>query len=164
MGALLCAVWTCPAYASRGPTASQIRAAIRKAERSPDLWATVNTCNTRRYRDAIGIRGQMPSLGFKASLVMRVGVDYLASLKIGFKAVPHVSETVSLGTSRVGLEQGGVRFKFSPGSGYLQGSVTFEWKLGRRVIGRVTMKTSADHRGADFGDPPRFSAALCYIP
>jgi hypothetical protein len=163
LAALVGIGWTTPAYASRGPTSSQIRAAIRKAERSRDLWATVNICNTTRHPNAVGIRGQMPDLGFNARLAMRFGVDYWVITKHQFQPVPHVTSSVSLGISRSGLRQGGVRFKFGSHAGHLRGSVTFEWRLGRRVLGSITRKTSAGHRGADFGDPPHFSAAQCWI-
>jgi hypothetical protein len=148
---------------ARAPTASQIRKAIRKAERSRDLWATVNICDTKRYPKAIGIRGQMPSLGFKAGLGMSFGVEYWVSAKHRFQPVPHVSESIALGTSRLGLKQGGVRFKFSAHAGHLRGSVTFRWRLGHRLIGSVTRKTTGGHPGADFGDPRRFSASQCWI-
>jgi hypothetical protein len=152
------------ADASRRPTSSQIRNAIRKAERSRDLWATVNICNTKRHPNVLGLRGQMPSLGFNASLGMRFGVDYWVITKHQFRPVPHVSESVSLGSSKMGLKQGGVRFKFGSHSGHLRGSVTFQWRLGRRVLGSITRKTSGGHPRADFGDPPRFSASQCWMP
>ena len=163
LGALLAVGWASPAYASRGPSSSQIRAAIRKAERSRDLWATVIICNTRRYPNAIGIRGQMPNLGFSASLAMRFGVDYWVNTKHQFQPVPHVSDSVSLGAARSGLKQGGVRFKFGSHAGHLRGSVTFEWRLGRTLLGSITRKTSGGHSSADFGDPPHFSASQCWI-
>jgi hypothetical protein len=152
-----------PADASRGPTGTQVRAAIRKAERSRDLWATVNICNTRRYPNAIGIRGQMPSLGFNASLAMHIGVDFWVITKHRFQPVPRTSQSVSLGRSHAGLRQGGVRFKFPSHAGHLRGSVTFVWRLGRRVIGSITRKTTGGHHGADFGDPPRYSSSQCWI-
>jgi hypothetical protein len=163
VAAILVTVSPSLAYGARGPTASQIRTAVRKAERSRDLWATVNICDTKRYSGVIGIRGQMPSLGFRANLDMNVGVDYWVRTKHKFVPVPRVSERVSLDSAQLGLRQGGVRFKFGKHAGHLRGSVTFEWRLGRRIIGSVTRTTRGGHPGADFGDPLRFSASQCWI-
>src|SRR6516165_1209759 len=58
------------------PTAAQMRAAVQRAERSKYLWATVNICNTKRHPHAIGVRGQMPALGFPALLQMTVHLKY----------------------------------------------------------------------------------------
>ena len=58
------------------PTKAQIRTAVARAERSKSLWATVNICNSKRYPDRIGVRGQMPSLGFAAWLSMDIQVQY----------------------------------------------------------------------------------------
>ena len=46
--------------ASTGPTAAQIRIATRRAVNSPNLWATVNICDTTRHPGIVGIRVQMP--------------------------------------------------------------------------------------------------------
>jgi hypothetical protein len=163
VGVALAIGCTSPAYAAKAPTSSQVRSAIRKAERSRDLWATVNICNSRRHPNVMGIRGQMPSLGFKANLAMKFAVDFWVISKHEFRPVPHVGESVSVGTSRLGLRQGGVRFKFSAHAGHLRGSVTFLWRLGHRVIGSVTRKTSGGHHSADFGDPPRYSSSQCWL-
>ena len=152
------------AASSSSPTRGQIRRAVAAAVRSRNLWATVNICNTRRYPKVIGIRGQMPSLGFPATLTMTIGVDYQPTPKIGFKPDPQAKETISLGRSASRLQQGGVRFRFGPHSGPLRGRVTFEWSLGRRVIGSTQRLTTRGHHDADFGDPHRFSAAQCTIP
>ena len=64
-----------PAAASKrptGPTHSQISAAVARVKRSRNLWATVNICNTKRHPDVVGIRGQMPALGFSSALSMQV--------------------------------------------------------------------------------------------
>ena len=63
-----------PASAGVGP--GQIARAVRTAEQSHSLWATVNICNARKYRHDLGVRGQMPTLGFSSSLFMVVQVNY----------------------------------------------------------------------------------------
>src|SRR5947209_20193020 len=71
-GVLVAAV---PASAGTvGP--ARISRAVRNAERSPSLWATINICGSRRHPNDVGVRGQMPTLGFSASLFMVVQVNY----------------------------------------------------------------------------------------
>jgi hypothetical protein len=152
-----------PAYASSGPTPGQIRRAIAAAEASRDLWATVNICNSKRFRRVIGIRGQMPSLGFNASLGMKIDIEYQPSPKMGFKP-SGLKETIGLGQVVHRLVQGGARWKLAPHQGRLRGSVTFVWWIGHTVLGQTTRTTTARHHDADFGDPPKFSAAECDMP
>jgi hypothetical protein len=146
-----------------GPTQAQIRAAVKRAEGSRDLWATVNICDTRRYPDVIGIRGQIPSLGFPAQLSMRFQVEYWSSKDKRFKPVRGTRQSVSLGTEQRGLHQSGVRVAFGPHAGSLRGAVRFEWRLGTRLIGQASHTTSHGHPSADFGDPPHYSARKCVI-
>jgi hypothetical protein len=164
--ALLALLGAAAPAAARGssPTRAQIRQAVARAEHSRKLWATVNICNTKHYPKVIGVRGQIPSLGFPASLSMTVGVDYQPTPKIGFKPDPQAKATISLGRSASRLQQGGVRFRFGAHSGPLRGRVTFQWRLGRRLIGSTQRLTTRGHHDADFGDPRRFSAAQCNIP
>jgi hypothetical protein len=147
---------------SRGPTAPQVRTAIHRAEQSRDLWATVNICNTKRHPDVIGIRAQMPALGFLERLHMDLGIEYLANH--AFKPVPKTTKSISIAPVRSGLHQGGITFSFPAHTGYLRGSATFEWSRGSKLLGRVIAKTSPGHRTADFGDPPGFSSWNCMIP
>ena len=53
-----------------------MHAAIARAERSRDLWATVNICDTAKHPDAIGIRASMPGTPKHARLAMRFRVQY----------------------------------------------------------------------------------------
>ena len=144
---------------SKSPTAAQIRRAVRHAERSSALWATVNICDTPKYRLVIGIRGEMPALGFAAQLRMTFMIDYAAGT--GFKPLHGVADPVSLGNPRSGVYQGGVRFTFGPHAGVLRGRVRFSWWLGKRTVGKVVRTTTAGHHGVSYGDPRGFSAARC---
>jgi hypothetical protein len=153
-----------PAFAlssSRPPTSAQIRAAARHAERSPYLWTTINICNTRRYPLTLGIRGQMPSLGFPASLYMNVQALYLSNRR--FVAVPKVRKLIGLGRQATGLHQGGVSFRFSPGAGRLSGTIRFIWKRGGKVVAQATRRATRGHPSADYGNPTHYSAAQCKI-
>ena len=103
------------ASAAGNPTQSQIPAAVRRAEGSRDLWATVNICNSRRYPDYLGVRGQMPSLGFPAWLSMRVQLLYYDHIKKSYVPVPsRGTKLIRLGRSSSGLQQAGALFQFAP--------------------------------------------------
>jgi hypothetical protein len=144
------------------PSRSQIHAAIVRAERSHGLWATVNICNTRKHRHTIGIRAQMPALGFPATLQMLVSLNYYSDTSGHFKPLPHTQTPVSLGTATSGYHQGGVTFTVTPRA-TLSGTIKFVWRSGRRVLGTTTRDTRAGHKGARQADPPGFSAATCRI-
>jgi len=150
----------------KGPTASQIRAALAKAKHSPNLWATVNVCMSAPGQDTVGIRGQMPSLGFATTLTMDVSVSYWNNSTSMFDPVGATS-TVSLGKGTKGIHQGGVSFPFAPpgtGSQYIvRGTVTFEWSLGSKLIGKVTRNTGHGYPNVAFSNPPGFSAGTCTL-
>jgi hypothetical protein len=147
------------------PTAAEIRRAVHRLERSRDLWATVNICNTKRHPGALGVRGQMPSLGFGATHEMNIQVEYQPTPKIGFKPDPHAKQSVALGYSANKLLQGGWTFRgFPRHTGLLRATVAFVWRRGSRQIARIVRTTTGGHRGVDGADPPRFSAAQCTIP
>jgi hypothetical protein len=153
------------AGAGMPPTAGQVRAAVMRAEHSRQLWTTINICNTRAHRDSIGIRGQMPSLGFPARLKMTIEVDYWDPVAKIFRPVPGSNSraVAQLGTISDGLEQGGHTFQFRPGAGLLSGTITFEWIRVGKVIGQLSKRATGGHRGVDHGDPPHHSAATCKI-
>ncbi len=149
--------------ASKNPTKAEIKAAVAKAKRSSHLWATVNVCNTHKHPHTIGIRGQMPTLGFPARLSMLVVVDYWDPSHKRFLPDPHARRVVQLGVVSFGDEQGGRTFPFPAHSGLLRGTVTFAWRRSGKVLLSVTRNTSAGHKSADFSDPPGYSAAKCTI-
>jgi hypothetical protein len=150
------------ATAPKNPTAAQIRAAVNKAERSKQLWSTVNICNTKHHRDTIGIRGQMPSLSFPSALYMKVQVDYWNYAAKKFAPDPGVDQTVALGDPANQIVQGGAMFKFKPPA-LLSGTITFEWKLHGKLIGSKRLATASGHKNAKFGDPPGYSSNKCTI-
>lgn len=151
------------ATASPAPTPAQIRAAIRRAERSRTLWATVNICDPRRRPNALGVRGQMPTLGFPASMSLDIRVNHYAPAKHRFEPVPHATVEVSLERPAKSLQQAGATFRFPRHAGLLNASFTFRWKRSGRLLGQATRTTTGGHRDADFGSPPHFSAAQCRI-
>jgi hypothetical protein len=149
--------------APKPPSHAQVQTALRHAKTSPGLWATVNVCNTRRHPGMIGIRAQMPALGFAATLRMRFEVDYFSAQDKSYKSVPGASRQVSLGVEKRGLHQEGVLFSFPRHSGELRGLVRFQWASGRRLLGQAQEVTTHGHPGADFGDPAHYSAPQCVI-
>lgn len=164
--AALLALAAAPALAQSSagaPTGAQIHTAVARAEHSRNLWATVNACDTRKHPSMIGIRGQMPALGFPARLYMRIEVQYLSLPDLQFRPASGASRWIGLGLQSTGVHQGGVLFHFAPHAGLLRGSVRFQWKLGRKVIGQTTRATVRGHPSADFGDPPHHSLGTCRI-
>ncbi|HSO97904.1 MAG TPA: hypothetical protein VLP43_03060 [Solirubrobacteraceae bacterium] len=149
------------AASSKSPSPAQIRRAVRHAERSSALWATVNICDTPKFPHVIGIRGEMPALGFGAKLRMTFMIDYAAGN--GFKPLRGVADAINLGAATSGVYQGGVRFTFGPHAGALRGRARFSWRVGKRTVGTVIRITTAGHHGASYGDPRGFSAARCSI-
>lgn len=144
-----------PASAAGGPTPAQIRKALVHAEHSRRLWATVNICKS----GSLGIRGQMPTLGFRATLSMSMRVEYWSAGR--FVLAPGVKRLVTLGTYAHRVHQGGATFAFQPHAGLLRGLVSFQWKRGGKLLGHTQMPTTGGHPDADGGQPPGYSAASC---
>jgi hypothetical protein len=151
--------------ASHAPSAARIRSAVRGAERSSSLWATINICDSRRHPNELGVRGQMPALGFSASLSMVVQVDSYSATTKRFVPIPSPQATAKLpiGTVSSLVEQDGQVFPFKPHSGLLNATITFTWTRAGKVLGQTKRRTTAGHKSADFGSPPHFSAAQCKI-
>jgi hypothetical protein len=152
------------AAATSNPTAAQIKKAIARAERSKLLWATVNICNSKRYPDTIGIRGQMPSLGFAAWLSMNIQLNYYSPADKQFIPLPSGgTHTTRLGRSSVKLQQGGATWNFNKPV-LLDASVQFVWRRAGKLLGETTQTTTAGHRTEQFGSPTHYSAKQCQIP
>ena len=151
------------AAAALGPR--QIARAVARAERSPSLWATVNICSPRGAPDSLGIHGQMPTLGFSASLSMQIQVNYWSTAKTRFVPIQAATatSTLSLGDQSTGLQQDGAIFPFRAHTGLLNATVTFTWTRAGRVLGQTVRRTTGGHAAAAYGTPPHFSAAQCSI-
>jgi hypothetical protein len=148
---------------SNHPTAAQIRRAVRGAERSPALWATVNICDTKQFPNTLGVRGQMPALGFGASLSIDIQVEFFDKTQNRFRPVPSATMKIPLGHVANGLQQGGATFTFQQHTGLLSANVEFTWTRAGKVLAHTTRRATAGHKNADFGSPPHFSAARCTI-
>ncbi len=147
---------------SATPTPAQIHQRVNRAESSRDLWATVNICSTGNGLGSLGVRGQIPALGFNASLAMGIAVQYWNSPKRQWASVPAAARLLQLGSYVTGLHQAGYTFKFASPA-LLRAVVAFQWRLGSTVIGRATRLTDGGINHVDFGDPPGYSRATCTI-
>jgi hypothetical protein len=148
------------------PSPQQITRAVSAAEKSPSLWATINICNSRTRRDEIGVRGQMPSLGFSSAMSMTIALDAWSASEKKFAPInsPNAVDTVQLGSHARGLEQGGTIFPFQKGEkGRWNATIVFTWTRQGKVVGTTQRRTTAGHHAADFGSPPRYSAKQCSI-
>ncbi len=146
-------------------TPTQVAKAVSRAERSSSLWATVNICDSRKHPHAMGIRGQMPTLGFPASLSMAIQANYWSTAKKRFEPIKTSTATtkLSLGRQSSGLQQDGAVFPFKAHSGLLNATVKFTWTRNGKTLGQTDRRTTAGHRDADFGSPPHYTAAECRI-
>jgi hypothetical protein len=139
-------------------------------DKSPLLWSTVNICDTAKHPDVIGIRASMPGSG-KATekMYMRFQVQYFrastqtwtpadATVDSGFQAV---------GAAKYRRRESGWSFSISPppaGQTYrLRGIVSFEWRVGKKVVRSAKKRTRAGHAGTYGADPKGASAAECVI-
>jgi hypothetical protein len=166
-GALLVfvlAVVATPALGSTaGPTPNQIKSAVRSAERSKRLWATINVCDTHKHPRTIGIRGEVPALGFPATISISLGVDFWSKTDKRFEPDPQASRMIKVGPVSHGIHQRGVIFQFAAHTGRLRGTAKFAWTRRGKVLGSTKRVTTPRHHDADFGDPSGFSAATCMI-
>lgn len=150
------------AAAAGSPTPAQIRTDVARAEHSRSLWATVNFCNTKHHPHQIGIRGQMPALGFPAQLQMTVKLRYWDTTSHRFQPIPNLSRRIVLGTVSYGTVQQGVRLTFAPPV-LLSGTISFSWQRHGKTLATVTKPTTRGNTGVDDGDPKGYSAATCRI-
>jgi hypothetical protein len=153
-----------PSAATAGvPSPSQISTAIQKAEHSKQLWATVNVCTTNHHNGELGIRGQIPSLGFASEMYMTFEVTYEPSGGKRFKPLPSTKATVPVGQASHKVLQLGRTYPFKTSRALLAGRVTFEWRRSGKLLGRTTRRTTGHHTHVDFADPRGFSQAFCRL-
>src|SRR4051794_29223939 len=121
--------------------------------KSPDLWATINVCDTAAHPDTIGIRGSMLPLRRKSKsrMWMRFRVEYLSKSDNKWHRVvtnadsgwQHVRQDKNFP-----VESGyNVRFDpLAPGTTErLRGAVTFRWTKGGKTLVKLSRVTEAGH-------------------
>jgi hypothetical protein len=151
----------------KGPSASQIHRAVSRAERSSALWATINVCSSKGNGrgGALGVRGQMPALGFGSTLRMTVQLGFWSQKHERFIPIygANATSNLSLGSPSSGLQQGGVMYGFDNSAGLLNASIDFTWTRGGRVIGETSAITTGGHPDADYAQPTHYSASRCRL-
>jgi hypothetical protein len=135
----------------------------------PDVWATVNVCDTAKHPNAIGVRASMPGAQRKTvKLYMRFRVEWkdptdgLWHNTIGFGD----SGFVNIGRPKDGgRRQAGYLFPLQKPTKpqRLRGKVDFEWRIGKRVVRRERVRTDKGHRSGAGSDPKGYSAATCVL-
>lgn len=164
--AVLAVAIPAPALA-QGPSAEQIQRAAGRAERSASLWATINGCSSRGTGrgGSVGVRGQMPALGFSATERMTIRLGWWSAKRRRFEAIDGSSATsnLSLGSTTSGRQQDGVDFAFRGSPGLLDASIDFTWTRAGRIVAEAVRITTADHHDADYAKPAHYSAASCRL-
>jgi hypothetical protein len=147
---------------ARPPSRAAQRAALRQAERSRYLWATVNVCEPARR--VVGIRGQIPALGFSTRMRMIVRFGYYPRPGSRLHLIHDASLALGVGTHASGLYQRGAEFTFTAARPVtISGSITFEWFLARRLLGSTTRAARGRVRNVQDSRPRGESAARCRI-
>jgi hypothetical protein len=132
-------------------------------------WATVNVCDTDERPDTIGIRGWMPGLRRKSTMLMRFRVQYRDRMGRWrtMRGARADSGWVRLGSKAGGEMDAGWSFRIEPpsrGASFeLRGKVIFWWRRGGETLRRRRAITEAGHAGTQGSDPPGYSAASCTI-
>jgi hypothetical protein len=136
---------------------------------SPDLWATINVCNSAARPDTVGLRGSMPGSGLaNEEMFMRFRLQYLRASgdwhDVGAAAD---SGFVDVGSSTFKARQAGRDFVLAapaPGTHYqLRGVITFEWRRHGHVVRHAQKQTDAGHLATAGADPPGYSAGACAL-
>jgi hypothetical protein len=142
-------------------------AAIAKTEARPDLWATVNLCDTPARPGAVGIRVSIPREKGAPQQWAHIHLQWFDGTKRAWRALTSGGDA---GWRRIGvgtrLVQGGTTFNFDPPAAgtrlVLRGVVDVEWRDGKDVVDHVRLMTTEGH--ASSADVHRrVSRASCEI-
>jgi hypothetical protein len=163
------ALLVCASPAAASPAGAAARGPAPDLRKSPDLWATINVCDTLQHPDTIGVRGSMPGNGRRATLWMRFQVQYLAKADGKWH---NIDANADSSWKRVGVAskrviESGQNFMFQPpgdtGAHTLRGSIRFKWVVRGRAVRKLREITEAGHKSTAGADPPGYSAATCQI-
>lgn len=161
------AVLAMGAGADSRPVADHV---AKPVKRSPDLWATINKCDTPAYPNTIGVRGSMPGLGKRsATAYMRFRVQYRRASDGRWHDVTDdaTSSWKRVGRLRKRALESGQDFTFQPPTGggahRLRGVVQFKWTRHGKAVLRLKRITRRGHKSAAGADPASYSAAVCDI-
>jgi hypothetical protein len=145
----------------------------------PDLWATVNLCDTPAYPDAMGVRASMPGNGTRQRMYMRFNATWYSRARQAWYPVKGNgrSKWIYVGTAKYRARQGGWTFQFAPPAPntdfIVRGVVEFQWRKRRKkkkgqaarevVVAKARAKTRRGIPNVGVGDPPGTSEGLCVI-
>jgi hypothetical protein len=148
-------------------TEAAIRSAFRPLAQSPELWATVNLCNTAGHPHTIGVRGSMPTDGHSHDVMyMRFLVQ---SLDTSTHRWADIGKSADSGFVQIGsaasTRQAGRTFEFKPAAATytLRGYIEFQWRRAGRVVHLLAQPTTAGHTSLAGAEPKGFSAATCTL-
>jgi hypothetical protein len=144
---------------------------------SKDLWATVDVCSPKDQPDTFGVRASIPGDGKSSEkMYMRFRVQFLnQQTGVWSDVVGADSNFVSVGSARFKSRQAGRNFQFAlpkvpgnqpyalPPTFTLRGSVSFQWRKGKKIVRTTSKITTGGHRSVAGSDPRGFSAATCFI-
>jgi hypothetical protein len=124
--------------------------ALAKTDARPDLWATVNLCDTPAKPGAVGIRVSIPRESGAPQQWARIHLQWFDASKLAWRGL---SSGGDAGWRRIGigtrLVQGGTTFAFAvPSVGsrmVLRGVVDVEWRDGKAVVDHTRLRTTEGH-------------------
>ena len=148
--------------------------------RDPDLWATINICDTAAFPDAMGVRASMPGNGTRQRMYMRFSATFYDRVQQAWYPVEGVrsSPWVFTGNATIRARKAGWTFQFEPPApgtdSVVRGVVEFQWRKRKRSRRKgapareVVVRTSrANTRhgipNVEGGDPPGTSEGVCVI-
>ena len=136
--------------------------------RSPELWATVDLCNTAREPHDIGIAASMPGDGHTHdAMYMNFRLQYLNAVNQWVDLVSSSSGYRLVGDASVARQEGRL-FELKPREAErpyeMRGVVDFRWTHGRTVMLSASRYTTAGRAVAGGrAEPKGFSAATCQV-
>ncbi len=139
--------------------------AAAHAKDDPDLWATVNVCDSAKRPDTIGVRASMPGMPRGARLSMRFNVQYRDDAGAWNDVDGADSGWHVVGAGKGLPVESGWSFTFAKpnGSVVLRGVVRFRWRKGDALPRMAQLPTEAGHRSSAGADPSGYSAATCAL-
>jgi hypothetical protein len=163
LAVLIAAGLTAPAALAAGDGAPTV-------DQSPLLWATINICDTAKHPDTIGIRASMPGSGKSTEkMYMRFQVQYFRASTMTWTPTDATVDSgfQSVGSAKYKRRESGWNFSITPppaGQTYrLRGIVSFEWRVGKKVVRKAQKRTHSGHKDTFGADPKGASAAECTI-
>jgi hypothetical protein len=139
------------------------------APRPKHLWATVNSCDTERHPNMMGVRASMPGDAQRTKMYMRFVAQYFSRSKQLWYEVKGNgrSRWIYVGSGIYEKRQGGYTFGFKPpakGRTYvLRGVVEMQWRKKDRVVRSAKVNTKGGFGKTVDSDPEGFSKGLCEI-